>query len=60
MNFALDIIWLAPSESGDKNDLRVVYIKKMHYQSHIQRLLLLIKMQSMFWRFCLVFPKRII
>ena len=28
MNFALDIIWLAPSESGDKNDLRVVYIKK--------------------------------
>lgn len=28
MNFALDIIWLAPSESGDDEDFRVVYIKK--------------------------------
>lgn len=28
MNFALDIIWLAPSESEDRKDLQVVYIKK--------------------------------
>ena len=54
MNFALDIIWLAPSESGDKNDLRVVYIKKMHYQNHtclparqVQKHFPLAKMQSM-------------
>jgi len=28
MNFAIDMIWLAPSEGGDGGDARVVYIKK--------------------------------
>lgn len=28
MNFPLDIIWIAPSENGNLNDLHVVYIKK--------------------------------
>src|SRR3989344_3235869 len=28
MNFPIDIIWLAPVESGNKKDLEVVYIKK--------------------------------
>ena len=28
MNFPIDIIWLAPSEGGDAEDMKVVYIKK--------------------------------
>lgn len=28
MNFPIDIIWLAPSEGGDGQDLKVIYIKK--------------------------------